>query len=185
MNIAAHAPDERTLLLHTSQGDRQAFQQLYHELSPHLYAVALRMLRQRDAAEDIVQEVFVTLWHAAGQYDTRRGSVRTWLVTITRNRCIDRLRRKPIATEDYDEDLLITPDHHNPLQQVEDEDDRASLHGCLDQLNDQQRQCIALAYFDGLTHQEVSAQLDVPLGSAKTWIRRGLDVLKRCMEALT
>lgn len=185
MNMAASAPDERTLLLQTSHGDRQAFQQLYTELSPQLYAIALRILRQRTAAEDVVQEVFITLWHAAGQYDTRRGSVRTWLSTITRNRCIDRLRRKPLATDEYDEDLLIAPDHHNPLQQVEDDDDRAALLGCLDELNDQQRQCIALAYFDGLTHQEVSSQMAIPLGSAKTWIRRGLDVLKRCMEALS
>jgi RNA polymerase sigma-70 factor, ECF subfamily len=185
MNMAATLPDERLLLLRTSRGDRQAFEQLYLETSPTLYAVALRLLRQREAAEEVVQEVFMTLWHAAGQYDTKRGSVRTWLTTITRNRCIDRLRRPANQqTEDYDDDMLSTPEHHNPLHQVVEDDDRSVLLGCMQTLTEQQQRCIALAYFDGMTHQEVSSELTIPLGSAKTWIRRGLDALKKCMEAL-
>lgn len=179
----AFPTDERVLLLKISRGDQLAFRELYDQTSPQLYAVALRLLRRRDVAEDVVQEVFLTLWHAADQYDMARGSVRTWLSTITRNRCIDRLRRAPIPISEVEADELPDQYADDPLQSALTDADLSVLAECLEDLNEQQRRSISLAYFDGLTHQDVAARMDVPLGSAKTWIRRGLDVLRKCMGA--
>jgi RNA polymerase sigma-70 factor (ECF subfamily) len=175
--------DERALLLQISQGSRTAFRQLYDQTSPQLYAVALRLLRKKEHAEEVLQDVFLTLWHAADQYDTERGSVRTWLSTITRNRCIDRMRRNELATETLEEDV-IAGDKSDPLEHVLDQDHHALLSACLEGLDQQQRTCVSLAFYDGMTHQQVAEHLTVPLGSAKTWIRRGLDFLKKCMEAV-
>ncbi|MEC7119539.1 MAG: sigma-70 family RNA polymerase sigma factor [Pseudomonadota bacterium] len=178
----AFPPDERVLLLKVSRGDKIAFRQLYDQMSPLLYSIALRLLKRREAAEEVVQDVFLTLWHAADQYDVQRGSVKTWLSTITRNRCIDRLRR-PATTLDHDLDLeeIAGDERDDPLNQMLSTDHLALLTTCFGELDEQQRRCLSLAYFEGMTHQDVSAQLDVPLGSAKTWIRRGLNVLKKCM----
>ncbi|WP_410210752.1 sigma-70 family RNA polymerase sigma factor [Aquirhabdus sp.] len=176
--------DEQTLLLQIGQGNRQAFRQLYDQTSPHLFAVALRLLRKRDSAEEVLQEVFLTIWHAADQYDIERGSVRTWLSTITRNRCIDRIRRAPVETLPLQDDDALTSEKDDPLTHVLYQDHHALLSVCLGELDEQQRHCVSLAFFDGMTHQEVATHLTVPLGSAKTWIRRGLEFLKKCMGAL-
>ncbi len=173
--------DEQQLLLQISHGSRQAFRQLYEQTSPLLFAVALRLLRKRELAEEILQEVYVTLWHVAGQYHTERGSVRTWLATMTRNRCIDHLRKVTplsLSTPLEDDDIVSYDD---PLARLIDHSHHMQLSICIGELTLEQRQCISLAFFEGLTHQQVAAQLAVPLGSAKTWIRRGLDALKRCM----
>jgi RNA polymerase sigma-70 factor (ECF subfamily) len=181
----ATALDERALLLKIGHGDREAFRELYDQTSPQLFAVALRLLRKRDAAEEVIQEVFLTLWHAADQYDIDRGSVRTWMSTITRNRCIDRIRRTPQETLPLlDDDESLTSENDDPLSHVLAQDHQQLLSVCLDGLDSQQRQCVSLAFFDGMTHQEVASHLTVPLGSAKTWIRRGLDFLKKCMGAV-
>lgn len=178
----AFPTDERVLLLKISRGDELAFHELYMQTSPQLYGVALRLMKRRDLAEEVIQEVFLTLWHAADQYDLARGSVRTWLSTITRNRCIDRLRRQPAHSVEIQEQHLAD-DRTDPLHSALSQADLHVLAECFESLNPQQRHCLALAYYDGLTHQEVAHQLDVPLGSAKTWIRRGLDFLKKCMGA--
>ena len=176
--------DERLLLLQIGQGNRQAFKQLYDQSAPHLFAVALRLLRKRDAAEEVLQEVFLTLWHAADQYDIERGSVRTWMSTITRNRCIDRIRRMPADTLPFDDENALASENNEPLAQVLSADHHALLTVCLDGLDDHQRECVSLAFFEGMTHQQIATHLTVPLGSAKTWIRRGLDFLKKCMESV-
>ena len=109
--------------------------------------------------------------------------MRTWLSTITRNRCIDRLRRAPVPLSEVEANDLPDQQADDPLQSALTDADLSVLAECLEDLNDQQRRSISLAYFDGLTHQDVAARMDVPLGSAKTWIRRGLDVLRKCMGA--
>jgi len=171
--------DEQQLLLQISHGSRQAFRQLYEQTAPLMFAVALRLLRKRELAEEILQEVYVTLWHVAGQYHTERGSVRTWLSTMTRNRCIDYLRKGVLPSSSLDEVEIAVDD--DPLARLIDHHHQMQLSVCISELSLEQRQCISLAFYEGLTHQQVAAQLAVPLGSAKTWIRRGLDALKRCM----
>lgn len=180
--------DEQALLLQIGQGNRIAFRQLYHQTSPQLFAIALRLMKKQDMAEEVLQEVFLTLWHVSDQYNTERGSVRTWLSTITRNRCIDRIRRQPAEQVLLlnEETMIpdIASDHDDPLAHAMQADHQALLSLCMQGLDDQQRQCVSLAFFDGMTHQQVANHLTVPLGSAKTWIRRGLDFLKKCMERL-
>lgn len=180
--------DEQALLLQIGQGNRIAFRQLYDQTSPQLFAIALRLMKKQDMAEEVLQEVFLTLWHVSDQYNTERGSVRTWLSTITRNRCIDRIRRQPAEQVLLlnEETMIpdIASDHDDPLAHAMQADHQALLSLCMQGLDDQQRQCVSLAFFDGMTHQQVANHLTVPLGSAKTWIRRGLDFLKKCMERL-
>ena len=180
--------DEQALLLQIGQGTRIAFRQLYDPTSPQLFAIALRLMKKQDMAEEVLQEVFLTLWHVSDQYNTERGSVRTWLSTITRNRCIDRIRRQPAEQVLLlnEETMIpdIASDHDDPLAHAMQADHQALLSLCMQGLDDQQRQCVSLAFFDGMTHQQVANHLTVPLGSAKTWIRRGLDFLKKCMERL-
>lgn len=173
--------DERILILKISRGDKAAFRDLYEQMSPQLYGIALRLLRRRDIAEEMVQEVFLTLWHAADQYDVSRGSVRTWLSTITRNRCIDYLRRQPAPMDNIDEVPLEACAGFDPQQATLNADDIKILSECLSGLNEQQRCAVLLAYFDGSTHQQVAEQMQSPLGSVKSWIRRGLDALRHCM----
>lgn len=176
--------DEQTLLLQIGQGNRLAFRQLYDQTSPQLFAIALRLLKKQDMAEEVLQDVFLTLWHVSDQYNTERGSVRTWLSTITRNRCIDRIRRLPAEQIIRFDEELMASDKNDPLDHAMQADHQALLSVCMQELDDRQRQCVSLAFFDGMTHQQIASHLTVPLGSAKTWIRRGLDFLKKCMEQL-
>lgn len=173
------------LLSATAQGDRAAFSQLYEQLGGRLYAVSLQLLRQRDLAEDAVQEAFVRIWHNAGEYQQDKGAVLTWMISIVRYRALDMLRatkrRKETSKDDeeYDE-----PVHdRGPHTELFEQRDRVRIDQCMDHLDLQQRQAIQLAYFKGLTHYEVCAHLTSPLGSVKSWIRRGLERLKRCLES--
>ncbi len=174
--------DEGALLLQIGQGDRLAFQNLYEQAAPQLFAIAVRLLKKQDIAEEVLQDVFLTLWHVSDQYNVERGSVRTWLSTITRNRCIDRMRRQPVMHVELLDEEVFTPDEEDPMNRAMQADDETLLSVCMHELNEQQRLCVSLAFFDGMTHQEVANHLTVPLGSAKTWIRRGIDYLKKCME---
>lgn len=174
--------DERLLLLEISRGNTEAFKQLYEQTSPLMFAIALRLLRKRELAEEIIQEVYVSVWHIAGEYHTERGSVKTWLSTITRNRCIDILRKPSYSASlftESDEDLASDID--DPLHKVIAFHNDAQLSICIDHLKQEQKKSISLAFFEGMTHQQVAMAMAIPLGSAKTWIRRGLEALKQCM----
>ena len=167
------------LLAATARGDRAAFRQLYQLSSPRLYAVALRLLRRKDLAEDALQESYVAIWRKAGQFRPERGEPLAWMGRIVRNRAIDRLRaeRPQDRSESIDavaETALADPDFEA------NRPDRAgaALRGCLDKLKVEQRRTIILAYYYGMTHDELAAQMNVPLGTVKSWIRRGLLQLK-------
>ena len=173
------------LLSATAQGDRQAFASLYQATSGRLLAVGMQMLQSRDLAEDALQEAFVKIWHNAGEYRDERGTVLTWMTSIIRYRALDMLRSKKSRREDEfsdgeseaQEDERAGPDYTFYLDR-----DRAKIDDCMDHLDKPQADAIQLAYFRGFTHQEVCGHLDSPLGSVKSWIRRGLQLLKRCIE---
>lgn len=175
-----------SLLMRTAEGDAVAFRQLYDQTSGKLYAVSLGMMKRRDLAEDAVQDAFVRIWHNAGEYRAEKGVVLTWMISIVRYRCLDLLRSSKARREhltDGDLDLVAEPeDHDTPEGALNAGRARVHIDQCLDELEDQQRHAIQLAYFRGMTHQEVCSQLDLPLGSVKSWIRRGLQQLKRCLE---
>jgi len=181
------------LLARTGLGDRAAFARLYERTSGHLYAVVLRIQRDRTAAEDLLQEIYVSVWKAAGAFDAARSQPLTWLTHIARNRAIDSLRRAGAqprteslsAHEDDDgpdPHEGLASDEPGPLDLLGRASDRRQLGHCMERLSPPQRQSVALAFFDGLTHAEVAEQLREPLGTVKSWVRRALQTLKGCLE---
>lgn len=175
--------EHRNLLNAVSQGDRLAFEALYISVSPRLYTVALRLLKRPGWAEEVLQDAFITVWNKAGSYNSASSSPLTWLTNIVRNRAIDWLRGADNRCVELDEAMLNTlPDlERNPLEQLEQADSANRLSDCLNQLTAEQRQSIVLAYYHGLSHDEISRQLEHPLGTTKSWIRRGLTQLKGCL----
>ena len=172
-------------LIAAGKGDYQAFERLYAMASPRLFAVCLRLLHRRDLAEDALQDAFVQIWHGAAYYDSQRGSAITWMAAIVRHRAIDLLRRE--AKDAANAAIDLTPEPmapgpgplHAALQSSNDD----ALRTCLDGLDVNQRSAIALAFFNGLTHQQLARALSVPLGTAKSLVRRGLQQLRRCLQA--
>lgn len=180
------------LLAQAGLGDRSAFESLYRHTSGHLYAVVLRIQRDRAQAEDLLQEIYVSVWKAAGGFDAARSQPLTWLTHIARNRAIDSLRRARSAprTQSLSGDDEGQPDLHEaiaddgpgPLALLGLASDKRQLSDCMGRLTPSQRQSVALAFFDGLSHAEVAAQLREPLGTVKSWVRRALMTLKACLD---
>jgi RNA polymerase sigma factor (sigma-70 family) len=178
------------LLARTALGDQRAFAELYALASAHLYAVAIRIMRDGAIAEEMLQEAFVSVWHHASTYDAAKSQPLTWLTSIVRNRCLDRLRRREVDTEtltprDDDEAPAWEPPSEGPtpVELLLAAADARALRGCLDGLEPGPRQAIALAFFRGLSHRELAAHLREPLGTVKSWVRRGLATLRRCLDA--
>jgi RNA polymerase sigma factor (sigma-70 family) len=179
------------LLARSGLGDRQAFAQLYQRSSSHLFAVVLRIQRDRALAEDLLQDVYVAVWKAAAGFDAARSQPLTWLTAIARNRAIDSLRRAaaqpqtaPRVGTDDDEapDEGLPDEQPGPLDLLQRASDQRELTRCMQDLSAPQRQSVALAFFDGLSHAEVASQLRQPLGTVKSWVRRALAALRSCLE---
>jgi RNA polymerase sigma-70 factor, ECF subfamily len=173
------------LLARCARRDQAAFQRLYDSTAPQLLACLIRILRVRALAEDALQDVYVQVWNRAGQYQPERGSAWAWLVSIARYRAIDLRRseaRRPAETGVDFEQLAGQFAAPEPELGFGDQAARA-LDRCIGALQPRQRECIVLAYQGGLSHAEVAAEIAEPLGSVKSWIRRGLAALKRCLES--
>jgi RNA polymerase sigma factor (sigma-70 family) len=180
------------LLARASLGDRAAFAALYQRTSGHLFAVVLRIQRDRALAEDLLQEIYVAVWKAAAGFNAAQSQPLTWLTSIARNRAIDSLRRSKsqpktvsaTAEDDDDTDAQDAAAHEGPgpLELLSRASEARELSRCLETLGAQQRQCVALAFYDGLSHAEVADHLREPLGTVKSWVRRGLTALKSCLE---
>lgn len=169
------------LLSATAQGDEQAFSRLYQSTSSKVYAVCLQMLQRRELAEDALQEAYVRVWHNAGDYQREKGTVISWLIGIARYRALDIMRARKSRRENSDE-MAEEADTRAPDMDLVQDRDKAHIDDCMEQLEHPQRNAIQLAYFLGMTHQEVCLRLESPLGSVKSWIRRGLERLRRCLE---
>ena len=179
-----------------AQGNHAGFAQLYARTHTHLFGVAIRILGNGQAAEDVLQEAYVSIWKNAGGYRSEVGGQTiqpmTWLIAIVRNKALDALRlhtrRKesallqdgdlPVDAMAIQEDSGASPSAMQLLEQA-----TQSLHiaDCMNALEGTYRQSLALAYYQGLSHSEVAAQMGAPLGSVKAWIRRGLEKLKACL----
>ncbi len=181
-------------LSRTALGDRAAFAALYRATSAHLFGVILRINRDRSQAEELLQDIYVNIWRAAGGFDAARSQPMTWLVSIARHRAIDSLRRAktdvktvsrnlPGADDEDDQDLLATlpSEAAGPLQMLEKAADARALTQCMRQLSAEQQQCVALAFYQGLSHAEVAEHLVQPLGTVKSWVRRALAALQQCL----
>lgn len=174
------------LLAGCARRDRETFHRLYKITAPQLLACLLRILRQRSLAEDALQDVFVQVWNRAGQFEPGRGSAWGWLIAIARYRAIDLRRREGRMATDTGTDLDLIAANDETIDASAlgfGERTARMLAHCMGTLQPRQRDCIVLAFQGGLTHAEVSEEIGEPLGSVKSWIRRGLSALKRCLES--
>jgi len=165
-------------------GDREALRQLYQATSAKLFGVALRILSDREDAQDVLQEVYLTVWRRADRFDEARASVMTWVSAIARNRAIDRLRaRGPLARAEPVEGLEIADEGALGAEALlSAADDSGRLGACLSELDKRTETAIRTAFFEGLTYEALARRMDAPLGTVKSWIRRGLARLKGCLE---
>lgn len=173
----------RQLLAQCSLGDRRAFETLYRSVSPRLHGVALRFMGRADLAEEVLQESFVRIWHNASRYEAHLSAPLTWMINITRNQAIDQLRKRrerPLSEVEQDALSDESPSAHEQLNSARE---AHALKRCLETLDGMQRQSISVAYFQGLSCSELAEHLATPLGTVKSWIRRGLERLRRCLEA--
>ncbi len=167
--------------------DDTALKALYDSTAPRLFGLALRVVRHRDTAEDVLQEAFVSIWRGAGNYRASLSPPMAWLGLIVRSRALDALRKRASERADLMNDL---DDEHapplagnapNPMDATDASEQAFALHQCLGKLENRQREVVSLAYLRDLSHGELAAQLQLPLGTVKTWIRRGLEQLRGCM----
>jgi RNA polymerase sigma-70 factor (ECF subfamily) len=163
--------------------DEAALSAFYDATINRVYGLALRITRQPDAAAEVASDVYFQVWREAGRYDARRGNVAAWLMTICRSRALDLLRRADEAeTHPEPETLRPEPAEQDTVQDLLSAvQEHTALHGALARLEPLQRQLIALAFFRGMSHQEIAAHARLPLGSVKTCIRKGLAVLRECL----
>jgi RNA polymerase sigma-70 factor, ECF subfamily len=167
---------DSALVVAIRTGDQSAMGSLYDRYSPVVYAVALRVLGDTGAAEDVLQDVFMQLWRNPGAFDSSRGSLGAWLAVITRNRAIDALRKRRPENDIEDVVISVEPD-------MVGDADRArvgeKVRAALGTMPDPQRKALELAYYEGLTHSEIAAKTGEPLGTIKTRIRAGLLTLRK------
>jgi RNA polymerase sigma-70 factor (ECF subfamily) len=179
---SAEQDELNQLLLRTGRGDRSAFEELYHRTAAKLLGISLRLLRDRDDAEEVLQEIYVTVWRRAASFDAGRGGAMTWLVALSRNKAIDRLRqhrRTALADVGWGDTL---DDAAAPTADPDRTEDYRRLQRCLDELDPQHQRSLREAFFSGATYSELAAQCKVPLGTMKSWIRRSLIQLRKCLE---
>ena len=181
----ATTPDVLAALMgRVASGEREALRQLYDATSAKLFGVCLRILSDREESEDVLQDVYVTIWRRADRFDAGRAGVMTWLSTIARNRSIDRLRaRGPLAYAGQIDDMETADGADSAETLLSAADDRNKLHGCLSELDDRTQQVIRTAFFEGVTYEALARNMDAPLGTVKSWIRRGLAKLKGCLQS--
>lgn len=183
------------LLSRVALGDRSAFEVLYRQSSPHLLAVILRIQSNRAQAEDVLQEVYVNVWRAAQSFNPALSQASTWLGSVARNRAIDSLRRRQSephtvsssqagsdGDDEYDVIETVASDLPGPQALLEQAGEARQVQHCLKGLSGEQQHSLALAFYQGLSHAEVAEHLGQPLGTVKSWVRRGLLSLKSCLE---
>jgi RNA polymerase sigma-70 factor (ECF subfamily) len=178
--------DHNAALAACARGDQGALKRLYERENRFLMGVALRIVRDRAAAEDVLHDAFMAIWNRASTFDPARGEGRGWMCSIVRNGALSAVRSSA-RTVSVDEELLDDWQDAEP-QAAPDMLDAFSMRStlgqldhCLERLDVAKRNCVLLAYLDGCTHAEIAERLSAPLGSVKAWIRRGMASLKECL----
>jgi len=170
--------------------DALAFRALYDATAPKLFGFALRILVKREWAEEVLQDSFVNVWNNADSYQASLAAPMTWMTTIVRNKAFDFLRRSDSAVEidadTFDKEVMNAMESADPtpLEALQLTTDAKALAACLGRLEGLHRQAIALSFYHDLSHSEVAEQMKLPIGTVKTWIRRGLERLKTCLGTL-
>ena len=184
MDAAAARSQLSAALVRVAGGDRAALRLVYQDTSAKLLGVCLRILNDRSEAEDVLQDVYVTVWRKAGSFDPARASPITWLVAIARNRSIDRLRSGALARrmEPIEEAADVRDQAPEAVETLMLSQQYAQLAACLGELDERQGAVIRFAFLDGITYEELALRMKVPLGTMKSWVRRGLLKLRVCLE---
>lgn len=170
-------------LSRVAAGDRAALRDVYERTSAKLFGICLRISGDRQGAEDILQDVYVSVWGRAGGFDTKRASPITWLATIARNRAIDWKRAQGRRqVEPVEAAMQLADERPLATELLLAEEERGRLSDCLGTLEDRHEEAIRRAFFDGLTYAELAQAMAVPLGTMKSWMRRSLMRLKDCLE---
>lgn len=170
-----------------ARGERQALAQIYQRESRYLLGVAMRIVRERQSAEDVLHDAFVSIWQRAQSFDASRGAGRGWIYSVVRHAALnwvrDHAREVPAGDGDaqHVQDLQALAHHAGGPDPHELRADLGRLANCLDQLEAERRQCIVLAYLDGCSHDEIAKRTQRPLGTVKSWIQRGMRSLRECM----
>lgn len=174
----------RDAMQRLAEGDRSALEWIYQATSAKLFGICLRILGDRGEAEDALQDVYVSLWQRAKNYDPERASPISWLAVFARNRAIDRLRKGKVRSAAMSVDEALELPDKEPLADaiLESGERSARIHHCLGTLEERQQNAIRTAFFEGTTYAALAEQSGVPLGTMKSWVRRGLARLKRCLE---
>jgi RNA polymerase sigma-70 factor (ECF subfamily) len=173
--------DYEAALAACARGDRYALRAIYERERRWLMAVALRITRRREVAEEALHDAFVQIWRRAATFDATLGSARGWIYTVVRHRALNAVRATARVVEMDDETLAAVVDARSAWRSREREVDAGALAECLERLDEQKRACVVLAFVDGYTHEELARRLGAPLGTVKSWIRRALLALKECL----
>lgn len=170
--------------------DEKALRELYDKTSSKLYGVAVRVVTNREWAEDVLQEAFINIWRIAGDYKATLSPPMAWMALVVRSRGLDFLRRRASERADRMQELddvisdTVAGDSPNPMDTAQASQQAKALYSCLSLLDNKQREVVSLAYMRDMSHGELAEQLKLPLGTVKTWIRRGLEQLRGCMAKL-
>jgi RNA polymerase sigma-70 factor (ECF subfamily) len=171
------------LLQRVALGDEAAFAELYQATSPKLYAVAARILRSKEAAEEVIQDCYFRVWEKARDFDPKIAAPVTWMTAIVRNRSLDELRKRGSRpTADVSEIENLESDDEHPLEVLGRREDVERLLRCLEGLEPERRQIVRLAYLDGMSREALAKRFERPEGTIKTWLHRSLAQLKGCLE---
>lgn len=175
------------LIADSALGDERAFRELYDAVAPQLLAIAKRLLRDHHRAEDVLQQAMVSIWHSAGDFEPSRSRPTTWLVAIVRNRAIDTLRRETrrhaaLVDEQQDIRAVLGQDSPAKIREPLSKSVARKLGQCFEEIGSDPAACIRLAYLDGLTMAEIAAYLERSVGTVKSWIHRGMERLRECVD---
>jgi RNA polymerase sigma factor (sigma-70 family) len=180
-------PQLKIWLAAVARKDANAFRSLYDATSSKLFGFALRILVKKELAEDVLQESFVSIWNNAASYQAGMAAPMTWMTTIVRNKAFDLLRRVDstveIDADTFDKEVMdaLESDDPTPIESLQLTQDSKALARCFSKLEGLHRQAIALAFYHDLSHSEVAEQMKLPIGTVKTWVRRGLERLRLCL----
>ncbi len=170
-----------------ASGDRNALQALYQQESRHLLGVALRIVRQRQQAEDVLHDAFMNIWTKAAGFDARLGSGRGWIYSVVRNLALNAVRNgaRQVGVDEETAEAIDAQAsmeaHHQLGDAFELQASLGKLNDCLSRLEPARRNCILYAYVDGCSHGEIAERIQTPLGTVKAWIKRGMGSLRECM----
>jgi RNA polymerase sigma-70 factor, ECF subfamily len=166
------------LLEAVASGDRKAFRSLYDESAPVLFAICVRLMRDRDEAQDVLQEAMIRIWRKAHLFDASKGNAMAWMAVVTRNCALSRLATAPPLSSSLDEAEVLAATEARPSG---DPVIAADVRKCLKKLNEKYGECVTLTYLHGLSYEELAMHMGAPLGSVKSWVHRAVRELALCV----